>query len=113
MGAGETGSKRGLGEAGQVLQGLVGCTRTQVFTQGGGSPGGLAGRAKAVPDSGAHTLPLVAGAGKTDCGGEAGSCRWCSQAPSGGFLGEDRMWGNGQRWGGCVQGGGAFTSPSE
>lgn len=115
MGAGERGRKGRLGEDGQVVQGLEGCKRTQAFYSGAlsGSPGGLVGRGKAVPDSGSHTLPLVAGAGKTDCGGEGGSCRWCSQAPSGGFLGEDRMWGNGERWGGGVQGGGPFTGPSE
>lgn len=113
MGTRERGRKRGLGEDGQVVRGLEGCKSTQAFYSGRWEPWSAVGRGKAVPDSGAHTLPLVAGAGRADCGGEGESCRWCSQAPSGGFLGEDRMWGNGERLGGGVQGGGHFTGPSE
>ena len=103
---------------GREAEGERGRSRRQgrdlgVLLPGRWEPWRAVGRGKAVPDSGAHTLPLVAGAGKTDCGDEDESCRWCSQAPSGGFLGEDRMWGNGERLGGGVQGGGHFTGPSE
>ena len=109
---GERKQKRaGRGRAGRA--GPRGLHEDAGFHSGWWEPWRAAGRAEGEPDSGAHTLPLVAGAGKTDCGGEGGSRRWCSQAPSGGFLGEDRMCGNGEKWGGCVQGGGAFTSPSE
>lgn len=107
---GERGRKGRLGRGRVWVAGVKGCKRTQAFTQEGGSPGGLWAEESAVPDSGAHTLPLVAGAGKTDYGGEGGSCRWCSQAPSGGFLGRTEC---GMREAGGVQGGGPFTGPSE
>ena len=56
------------------MQGLVGHRDDLGFyCKRGGSPGGPWAEEGSEPDSGAHGRPLVAAAGRTDCGDEDGS----------------------------------------